>query len=112
MEKLMYRIYHFPLFLSGYLFYLGSLVMITIICPLYPLILICLLALACPIYFIMKSVNPKLNGSGTKLTYTFFKGMFFLHMCIMIIIIVLVNIYPKTETFVFQDGRLIKKAIS
>ena len=77
LDKLKYRIYHFPLFLSGYLFYLGSLVMISIIFPLYTMIGTCLLALACFVYAIIKSVINEMKITGTQLTYIFFKGKIF-----------------------------------
>ena len=78
LDKLKYRLYHFPLFLSGYLFYLGSLVMISTILPLYTMIGTCLLALTCFVYAIIKSVINKMKITGRQLTYIFFKGKIFL----------------------------------
>ena len=76
LDKLLHKASHLPLFLSGYLFYLGSLVMISTLFPLYTLILISLIALACTIYAILRSIYDKLrkDGMGRKLSVVFFKG--------------------------------------
>ena len=74
LDKLIHRVYHFPLFLSAYLFYLGSSVLISTIYPLYALVLIGFIAIACTIFAIMKGINDKLDGS--KLSAVFLIGKY------------------------------------
>ena len=76
LDKLLHKASHLPLFLSGYLFYLGSLVMISTLFPLYTLILISLIALACTIYAILRSIYDKLGKErkGRKLSVSLLKG--------------------------------------
>ena len=50
LDKLVDRITFIPLFLTGYIFYLGSIVLISIIFPLYPAIVLLFVALLSTFY--------------------------------------------------------------
>ena len=52
LDKLVDRITFIPLFLTGYIFYLGSIVLISIIFPLYPAIILALIAILSTFYAI------------------------------------------------------------
>ena len=60
LHKLVDRITFIPLFLTGYIFYLGSIVLISIIFPLYPAVALPLVALLSTFYAITLRLLKKL----------------------------------------------------
>ena len=69
LDKLVDRITFIPLFLTGYIFYLGSIVLISIIFPLYPASALPLVALMSTIYAITLRLLKKLWHTFSETQY-------------------------------------------